>query len=241
VGKIAISGSPEAGYGDEPHSSQKADEWIAERLREIDYDLAHPYAQFLADHLQSRAIGTFVNMKKSNELLTACEKFIPCRLPSPPESWDRESENLIVISVRASTPRFITQSMRKWDPRGSAIATYFVNYCFFEFKKVYVDYCKEEFQGHAERPMGEVVELFERTRAAEASSEDLAIARQTIREAVTLVGSQEFAQIVLLTATGATQEQISRELGISVSTLRRRIENYRQRLERSGWSVEKGR
>lgn len=241
MSKIAVYGSAETDCVTAPAvRGREADEWIAERLREIDYDLAHPYAQLLADHLQTRAIGTFVNMKKSSQLLTACEKFIPCKLPTPPKSWDEESQRLIVISVRASTPRFITQSMRTWDPWGAAIDTYFVNYCFFEFKKVYVEYCKEEWQQHVECPMGEVIELFDKVRTAEVSSEDLAIARQTIREIVTLVGSQEFARIVSLAVSGATRKQIAGELGISISTLRRRIKKYQQIVERGGWQIGKG-
>ena len=119
-----------ADVGEDPAAHvPEADRWIAQRLREIDYDLAHPEAQLLADHLQSVGVGTLVNMRKSNELLSTCEKLIPCKLPSPPESWNNESQRLIVVSVRVATPRFITRSMRKWNPQGAAITTYFVNYC----------------------------------------------------------------------------------------------------------------
>jgi hypothetical protein len=202
--------------------------------------LTHPDAQLLADQLQSVGVGTLVNMKKSNELLGACEKLIPCKLPSPPESWHNESQRLIVTSVRAATPRFITRSMRKWESQRAAINTYFVNYCVFEFKKVYLEYCKEEFQGLAECPTGDVVHMFE-TRAAEGGSEDLAIARQTIREITKLIDSQEFSNIVLLTAMGRTRKQMAEELGISVSSLDRRIAEYRRKLEHGGWSISKGR
>lgn len=119
---------------------RKADKWIAQRLREIHYDLAHPEAQILADHLQPTGVGTLVNMKESNTLLSRCEKLVMCKLPLPPESWHNESQRLIEVAVRAATPKFITRSMRKWDPEQSAIDTYFVNYCLFEFKKVYLEY-----------------------------------------------------------------------------------------------------
>ncbi len=239
--EIVMHGLPGADVGEGPAArAREADKWIAQRLRETDYDLAHPEAQLLADHLQSVGVGTLVNMKRSNELLGACEKLIMCKLPSPPESWHNESQRLIVVSVRAATPGFITRSMRKWDPRGAAISTYFVNYCLFEFKKVYLEYYKEEFQGRAERPASDVIHVLE-ARAAEGSSEDLAIARQTIREVTTLMGSQEFAAIVLLSAEGLTRKQIAEELGISVSSLDRRITEYRRKLEQGGWSISKGR
>jgi hypothetical protein len=80
-------------------AGEDPDRWIAQRLREIDYDLAHPEAQLLADHLQPFAVGTLVNMKQSNELLGTCEKLIRCELPSPPESWHSESQRLIIVSV----------------------------------------------------------------------------------------------------------------------------------------------
>lgn len=79
---------------------RKADEWIAHRLREIDYDLTHPEVQLLADQLQAAGIGTLVNMRKSNKLLSRCEKLVMCKLPLPPESWHNESQRLIEVAVR---------------------------------------------------------------------------------------------------------------------------------------------
>lgn len=216
--------------------AQEADKWIAQRLREIDYDLTHPIAQLLADHLQMKGIGTLVNMKNSNKLLDACEKHVMCKLPPPPESWHGESQRLIVTAVRAATSRFITHSMRKWDPERSAKDTYFVNYCLFEFKRVYLEYHKEESQALLEHPVGNLVNMFE-TRAAEDSTEDLAISRQTIREAMKLIGSQEFAEFVLLSAKGLTRKQIAKSLGISLSSLDRHVLEYRRKLERGGWSI----
>lgn len=214
-----------------------ADKWIAQRLRDINYDLTHPEVQLLADHLQSLGEGTLVNMKKSNELLSSCENLVRCTLPPPPESWDRESQCLITITVRAAIPRFIVRSMPKWDSEQSAITTYFVNYCLFEFKKVYLQYHKEESQCLVERPVGgDVVSILEK-RVTEDNPEDLAIARQTIREVLTLLDSQEFADIVLLAARGLTRQQIAEALGISPSTLSRRISEYRRKLERAGWSI----
>jgi len=194
------------GVGEDPPARAR-DKWIAQRLREIDYDLSHPEAQLLADQLQSLAFGTLDHMRKANKLLGACEKLITCTLPSPPKSWYNESERLIIIAVRVATPRFITRSMRKWDPQRSALSTYFVNYCLFEFKKVYLEYYKEESQEFIECPTDDVINMFE-TRASEGSSEDLAIARQTIREVVKLMGSQEFAEFVLLAAKSLTRKQI---------------------------------
>lgn len=130
--------------------------------------------------------------------------------------------------------------MRKWDPTRTAITTYFVNYCLFEFKKVYLTYCKEEFQGLAESPTGGVINLFE-ARVTDGDVADQAVARQTIREAIKLIDSQEFADIVLLTAMGLKREQIAENLNISVSSLDRRIAEYRRKLERGGWSISKGR
>jgi hypothetical protein len=135
------------------------------------------------------------------------------KLPLPPEPWHNESPRLIVVSARAATLGFITRSMRKWDPWGAAISTYFANYCLFEFRKVYPEYCREELQGSAECPASDAIHILE-TRMAEDSSEDLAIARQAAREVTTPMGSQEFATIVLLATKGLTRKQIAEELGI---------------------------
>lgn len=219
---------------------READRWVAQQLREINYDLTHPYVQLLADHLQSRGVGTLVNMKNSNTLFSACQKLNMRGLPPPPESWRSESQRIILVAVRTATSRFITHSMRKWDSRQASIETYFVNYCLFEFKRVYLEYCREEYQCLAERPTGDVIQMFE-TRAAEGSVEDLAIARQTIREVTKLMGSQEFAELVLLKAKGLTREQVAEMLGISASTLDRRTAEYRRKLERGGWSISERR
>ncbi|MGH3846136.1 MAG: helix-turn-helix domain-containing protein [Pseudonocardiaceae bacterium] len=237
--EIVTHGLPEIDIGEDPEArTREADSWMAQRLREIDYDLTHPEAQLLADHLQSLGVGTLVNLKRSNKLLNACEKLIIRKLPPPPKSWHDESQRLIVVSVRSATPGFITRSMRKWDPRGAAISTYFVNYCLFAFKKVYLEYWREEVQGYAERPISDVIDMFE-TTVAEVSSEDLAVARQTIREVAKLIDSEEFAEIVLLTARGLTRKQIAEELGISVSSLDRHITEYRRKLEvAGGWSIK---
>lgn len=236
-----MHGLPGADIGEDPAAHlRKADRWIAQRLREIDYDLTHPETQLLADHLQSVGVGTLVNMQRSDELLGACEKLIMCRLPSPPDSWHIESQRLIVVSVRAAIPGFITRSMRKWDPQGAAINTYFVNYCLFEFKKVYLEYCKEEFQERAELPSSDVIHAFEAS-AAEDNSEDLAIARQTIREVAKLMGSEEFSTIVFLSAQGLARKQIAAELDISVSSLDRRVAEYRRKLAHAGWPVRRRR
>lgn len=82
--------------------------------------------------------------------------------------------------------------------------------------------------------------MFE-TRAAEGSTEDLAIARQTIREVIKLMGSEEFAEVILLAANGLTRKQIAEALGISMSSLDRRFSGYRRKLERGGWSISRGR
>jgi hypothetical protein len=225
-----------------PDVGENPDRWMAQRLREIDYDLAHPEVQILADHLEAFAVGTLVNMKKSNELLGACKKLIMCELPPPPESWNCESQRLIVVSVKGALPNFITRSMRKWEPNKASMTTYFVNYCLLEFKKVYLAYCKEELPlpGLIEYPINDVIPMFE-TTTVENSAEDRAIARQTIREAINLIGSEEFTDIVRLSAMDRTREQIAKHLGISVSSLDRRIAGYRRKLERGGWKISKGR
>lgn len=220
--------------------AHEADERIAQRLREIDYDLAHPHAQQLADHLHALGVGTLVNMKRTNTLFQECRKLNIRGLPPPPDSWHNESQRLIVVAVRMAKPRFITSSMPKWDPAKSAIDTYFVNYCLFEFKKVYIEYCKEESKFIVERPTDNVIAMID-TRVAEGGVAEMATDRQTLREVTKLIGSEEFAEYVRLTAKGLTRAQTAAALGISISTLDRRVAEYRQKFERGGWTVRRGR
>ena len=233
---LVVSREMSANMGDDAVAqAREADKWIGQRLREINYDLSHPEAQLLANRLQSLGIGTLINMKKSNTLFQACMKLGLYGLPRPPESWNDESQRLIVVAVKVVIPRFITHNMRKWDSQKSTIGTYFVNCCLFEFKKLYLEYYVEESQGLAERPTENVIEMF-KMRATEDSSENLAITRQTIREITKLMGSQQFADLILLKAQDLTRAEIAEKLGISVRTLDRRIKEYRQKLENGGWS-----
>jgi hypothetical protein len=213
---------------------RETDKWIARRLREIDYDLNHPEARLLADRLQPLGIGTLTNMKRSNKLFWACKKLGLGGLPAPPDSWNRESQRLIVVAVKVAIPRFISYSVRKWDPRKSAIGTYFVNCCLFEFKKTYIEYCMEESQGLIECPTDNVIQIFELTGVA-ASSEHTAVARQTIREITKLMDSQQFTDFILLKAQGLTRLEIADKLGISLRSLDRRIAEYRQKILNGGW------
>jgi hypothetical protein len=211
-----------------------ADEWIGQRLKELDYDLGHPECQQLADHLYALGVGTLINLKHAGTIFHKCVELGMRGLPPPPGSWDAEAQRVIIVAVRLATSRFITDSMPQWDSSLSSIDTYFVNYCLFRFKAVYLQYCKEERQVSAEVPTGNVVDLFE-ARAAQGSVEDLALARQTIREAVQLINDEDFTTLVFLAAAGRTRIQIATVLGVSVSALDRRIVQYRKKLRNNGW------
>jgi hypothetical protein len=220
--------------GDESRRRREADKWIAKRLKEIDYDLSHPEAQQFADHLYSLGVGTLINLKKMGTLFAECRKLTPGGLPPAPPSWSEESQRVVVVTVRTATPKFITRSMRTWDPLQSALDTYFVNYCLITFKGVFGQYCKEEAQASAERPTDNVIEMFDTGTAAPAV-EDAAIARATVREITTLVGDADFTEYVRLTVMGKTQAQAADALGISASTLARRLAAWRQKIVRGGW------
>ena len=211
-----------------------ADEWMGRRLKELDYDLGHPECQQLADQLYSLGVGTLINLKHAGTIFHKCVELGMRGLPPPPGSWNSEAHRVIIVAVRVATSRFITDSMPQWDSSLSSINTYFVNYCLFHFKAIYLQYCKEERQGSAEIPASNVVDLFE-ARAAQGSVEDLALARQTIRETVQLIDDETFTAVVFLTAAGRTRAQVATALGISVSTLDRRIVEYRKKLRGNGW------
>jgi hypothetical protein len=136
--------SPESVSADELERRRAADEWISQRLREINYSLAHPEAQQLADHLESLGVGTLVGLNKTGRLLRECQKLTIGALPQFPKSWPSESHRIIVTAVRLAIPRFITKSMRTWNSSLSSIDTYCVNYCLIRFKQPYLQYCKEE-------------------------------------------------------------------------------------------------
>ena len=74
---------------EEPDRTREADRWIADRLRQIGYDLGHPEAQQLVDHLQNLGIGTLVNLKKDGTLFAKCRSLVPGGLPEPPAAWGR--------------------------------------------------------------------------------------------------------------------------------------------------------
>jgi Sigma-70, region 4 len=215
-------------------NSRLADEWLGCRLKEINYDLGHPECQQLADHLCALGVGTLVNLMKAGRLFKKCAELGIRGLPVPPASWNVESDRVIVVAVRLATPRFITDSMPHWDSAQSSISTYYVNYVLFRFKTVYLQYCKEERQGSDEMPTENVLDLFE-AKTAQSSVEDLAVARQTIREIMQLMDDQDFAAVVQLAAAGKTRAEIAATLGISVGKLDRRISQFRKKLRNSGF------
>lgn len=234
------SGGARADSEDPDVPTRDADEWIARRLREINYDLGHPDVQQLADHLEPLGVGTLVNLKTSGTLFQACRKLIPGVLPPPPASWHDEFQRIIVVTVRSAIPMFIKRSMPDWDSSRSAIDTYFVNYCLITFKKEYVRYCREEAHSEVEFATEKVIDMFD-ARTNVRRVEDSAIAKVTVREVIKLVGSPEFAEYVRLTARGLTRAQTAEVLGISISTLDRHIKYWRKQLDGGGWSVRRGR
>ena len=218
---------------DESDRTRAADRWIADRLRQISYDLGHPEAQQLADHLQDLGIGTLINLKKEGKLFTRSLSLAPGGLPEPPATWDRESTRVIVVAVRMAIPDFITTSMRDWDPSRSAVNTYFVNYCLLKFRTAFAQFCREEGRSSIETPSENIIELESRRSAAD-NVEDIVIARETLREMTAEVGSAQFAEYVKLALTGMTQAQSAAELGISESALNRRVRGWRETLGGSG-------
>ena len=220
--------------------AREADKWIADRLRQTNYDLGHPQAQQLADHLQHLGIGTLITLKNQGSLFTKCRSLTNGVMPDPPPSWNTESQRVIVVAVRMAIPDFITKSMRTWDSSQSSIKTYFVNYCLFKFKTAYAQYCREEAQTTTERPSSNVVELVA-NRAAADDVESVAVAQATLREMTTTIGTHEFAEYVKHALSGQTQSQCADALGISESTLNRRISEWRRTLRQGDWFVSSGR
>jgi hypothetical protein len=225
--------SPTHRRKDEPARTRAADRWIADRLRQIRYDLGHPEAQQLADHLQNLGIGTLINLKNEGKLFSRSLSLAPGGLPETPEAWDRESTRVIVVAVRMAIPNFITKSMPDWDPSQSAIDTYFVNYCLLKFRTAFAQFCREESRASFETPSSNIIE-FESRRSAADNVEDIVIARETLREMVAEVGSTQFAEYVKLALEGKTQAQSAAALGISQSALNRRVREWRETLGGSG-------
>ncbi|MBV9313367.1 MAG: hypothetical protein JO100_06365 [Pseudonocardia sp.] len=174
--------------GDEVARQQTCDEWLAQRFKEIDYDLAHPEAQLLADHLQQLGIGTLVNMNKNQSIFRRCRSLTHGALPPPPDTWRTESNRVIIETIRTAIPRFITKSMREWDPKRASLATFFVNYCLIVFKTIYERFCAEETPGECERPRDNVVALFD-SRYSHRDAQEYVLARAAVREMVALIGS----------------------------------------------------
>ena len=221
--------APGSGHAEESERTREVDRWISDRLRQIHYDLGHPEAQQLADHLQALGIGTLVTLKNEGRLFAKCRSLVPGALPEPPPAWREESQRVIMVAVRMAVPAFITWSMRTWDPARSSIGTYFVNYCLLKFKTVYTQFCREEAQSAVETPTSDVVDLVSRRSAAD-DVEDLVVARETLREMTRAVGDREFAEYVRLALAGRTQAESAAALGISESTLQRRLASWRRTL-----------
>lgn len=207
-----------------------ADVVIAQRLAQLDYDLQHPICKQFADWLLERGIGTLVNLHATDELFGKCTELGIRGLPPPPASWSYEAHQIIVDAVRSAVPEFITKSMPTWNPARSSIGTYFVNYCLFHFKKVYSAF----WRASRDVPNSGVMDHFSLRRADE-EPELQALNRQTVREIAKLMDSPELARIVILSATGRTHKQIACELGVSESTVWRRLRSFREKLEVNGW------
>lgn len=232
---VVESGSTEP--AGEDRSRCAADRWIAQRLDEAGYDLAHEHAQLLADHLYSFGVGTLVNLNRSAALFAECRKLTHGALYPPPKSWVAESHRIIVATVLEAIPRFITQSMRSWDHTQSAIDTYFINYCLLRFKSVYEQFCREEAPLDTELPTDNIVDLQAARGRFRSDVEAVAIARATLRELEHHVDNPEFTHYLRLSLLGRTQRQVAAELGLSESQLSRRLAGWKEAVKVGGWPV----
>ena len=210
---------------------------IAQRIRDVNYDLRHHRCQLLAKQLTSLGAGTLTNLWTKGMLFSKCKELGLRGLPEPPATWPDEAQLLILETVERAVPRFITNSLPKWRPDGGAsIETYFINYCLYEFKKVYKSFCRREYavQRH-EVLYDNVSPIFDALR--EPGPENLAISRYTITEAAKLIDNDFDRKIISRVAQEMPQKQIARELGVSVNTIARRLKVYRRKLEDNGWTT----
>jgi DNA-binding CsgD family transcriptional regulator len=170
-------------------------------------------------------------------LFSKCKEFGLRGLPAPPASWPDEAQLLLLETVERAVPRFITNSLPKWRPDGGAsIETYFINYCLYEFKKIYKSFCRREYavQQH-EVLYDNVSSIFDARHGP--GPENLAIARYAITEAAKLIDSDLDREIISRTAQEMPQKQIARDLGVSVNTIVRRLKAYRRKLGDNGWTT----
>jgi hypothetical protein len=213
---------------------------VAQSIRDVNYDMQHHRCQLLARQLTSLGAGTLINLWTSRMLFSKCKELGLRGLPAPPASWPDEAHLLLLETVESAVPRFITNSLPKWRPDGGAsIKTYFINYCLYEFKKIYKSFCRREYARERHEVLYDNASPIFDTRSAR-GPEGLAIARCTVSEAAQLIDSDFDRQIISRTAQEIPQTQIARELGVSVTTIVRRLKAYRRKLDDNGWTAGDG-
>lgn len=235
---ISTVGDPSAAKRtpDGCQSPSESDILIAQRIREVNYDLQHHLCQVLAKQLTSLGAGTLTKLWTKGELFSKCDDLGIRGLPEPPASWPIEARLLLLETVEHAVPRFITKSLPKWRSDGGAsIYTYFINYCLYEFKKAYIAFCRRE------RDLRRHEVLYENTSSIfDASSmysaEDLAITRYTLDKVVKNIDNDFDRQIISRVAEQIPQTQIARELGVSPNTIARRLKACRRKL--NGWTTQ---
>jgi DNA-binding CsgD family transcriptional regulator len=213
-----------------------ADLEIARRIEQVGYDLHHPICKMLADRLREIGVGTLVNLNKKDELFSKCAALSIRGLPPRPSTWQANAHQVIVDAVHLAVPLFVVKSMPKWNAR-SSIETYFVNYCLFEFKKIYLAFCKTAI----EIPSSDTIIDFCSLLSAHDDPARQALNRQTLREITKLIDSRELADIIIMSASGESQKTIAKELEISETTVSRRLSSFREKLETNGWPTVGGR
>ena len=70
LGLLAGPASGAMSGDDVAEHEQAAAKWLAQRFTEIDYDLAHPEAQQLADHLYSLGVGTLIKLNRGKSIFS---------------------------------------------------------------------------------------------------------------------------------------------------------------------------
>lgn len=241
VGDPPSPAHPEPREPDDLDTHRSGDAAMAEAIRETDYDLTHPRSRALAAHLATFGTGTLVNLWRDDKLFAACERLGLGRLPVQPPSWPAGAIEFLEHVAWEAAARFITNSLRKWRADGGAsIKTYYVNYSLYEFKRLYVPFCKHEWDRHRHELLREPLDPELTGDPAPDDPERLAIHRRTISEAMAFAEGPQLRTILAMAADGMSQKQIAKQLGISVNTITRRLADYRRTLESNGWANGNG-
>ena len=232
----AASKPSSAPISDDAAARRRADIKLAAAIREIDYDLGHHRCKMLIPQLAAYGAGTLINQWNDNTLFIACERAGVGKLLPPPLTWPMLAGEFLEDVAWQAAPRFITRSLPRWTPEGGAsINSFYVNYCYFEFKRHYVPFRRKESWRHHQERLAELGAPELLNAPAPDNPERQALSRRTYDEMLAAAELQNVRSIVELLQQGKTYQQIADDLGISINTVGRRIAAYRRTLERNGW------